>query len=133
MKLVNFALNKDLIALEVDGKYLDLHNNYDFIGCTQDSSAVEIKWASAKGGWVSSIISSQLILKIEGISYFEQRGDFSGVTDLEELGFFENSTKGKVEYNGSNEPQEGADLLLFRFVGGAEIAVIGKEALCVTQ
>ena len=133
MELVNFTLNKDLIALEVDGKYLDLHNNYDFKGFIQDSSAIEIKWAIAKGDWVPSNIPSQLTLKIEDISYFEQRGDLSGVKDIEELGFFENSTLGKVEYNGSCEPQENADLLLFRFIGGAEIAVIGKEASCVTQ
>ena len=130
MELVNFTLNKDLIALEVDGKYLDLHNNYDFQGFIQDSSAIKIKWAIAKGDWVPSNIPSQLTLKIEDISYFEQRGDLSGVKDIEELGFYENSSLGKVVYNGSNKPQDGSSLLLLRFVGGSEIAVIGKQASC---
>ena len=133
MKLANFSLNKDLIALEAGSQYLDLHNNYDFIGCVQNSSSAELEWVVAKGDWVPSTIPGRLVIKIEGVSYFEKRGDFTGVKELDELGFFENSTKGKVEYTGSNIPQEGADLLLFRFVGGAELAVIGEMASCQTQ
>lgn len=133
MELVNFTLNKDLIALEIDEQYLDLHNNYDFKGCVQNSSTAELKWVVAKGDWVPSSIPESLTIKIEDISYYEKRGAFTGVTDLDELGFFENSTEGKVEYNGSNTPQEGANLLLFRFIGGAELAVIGEKASCLTQ
>jgi len=132
MKLVNFTVNRDLIALEVDGEYLDLHNNYDFVGCVHTPCEAELKWAATEGDWVPSTIPRHLIIKIEGISYYEERGSIAGVTTLEEFGFFESSTLGKVEYSGSNWPKMGADLLLFRFVGGAELAVIGERASCLT-
>jgi len=133
MKLTNFKINEDLIALELKEIYLDLHNNYNFQACHQTSNEIDLSWSCVKGDWIPPEIPNKIIIRIEHFSYIDLRGNVSGSTNLDEIGFFENSTLGKVEYNGSNIPTKGHNLLLFRFIGGAEIAVIGEQATCLTQ
>ncbi len=133
MKLTGFSLNQDSISLDVNGQYLDVHNNYDFCGFTKDKDVVELKWRLSVGDWVPSNIPNELVIRIEGVTYFESRGDLLSIAGLDEMGFFENSTQGKVDYNGSNKPQANASVLVFRFVGGAELAVLGARAQCLAQ
>jgi hypothetical protein len=49
----NFEL-EDNIAIKFDGRYIDLHNNFDFIGYEYDISIRQIilKWTKSKGDWV---------------------------------------------------------------------------------
>jgi hypothetical protein len=55
MKLANFSIAKDYIAVEFDGVYCDLHNNFDFIGLSYDflNRRVEHSWVKLKATWVS--------------------------------------------------------------------------------
>lgn len=131
MELSNFALDEDLIAIEVGGLYLDLHNNFDFTGYSKEGTTVELKWKVTTGDWVPAEIPTELMLKFEGVSYLEARGNLADATQLNEMGFFENSTQGNVEYNGTNKPSEGRSLLLFRFIDGGELAISGVKATCV--
>ena len=133
IKLTGFSLNQDLISLDVNGQYLDMHNNYDFCGFTKDKDVVELKWMLSVGDGVPSDMPNELVIRIEGVTYFESRGDLSSISGLDEMGFFENSIQGKVDYNGLNKPQENASVLVFRFVGGAELAVLGTKVRCLVQ
>ena len=131
MELANFSLNKDLIGVEVGGIYLDLHNNFDFAGYSKSGSTVKIKLTLTTGDWVPADIPAELMLRFEDVSYFEARGNLDIATGIDEIGFFENSTQGKVDYNGANNPTKGASLLVFRFIGGGELAVSGGKATCI--
>ncbi len=131
MELANFSLNKDLIGIDVGRIYLDLHNNFAFGGYSKSGTTVEIKLTVTSGDWVPADTPAELLLRFEDVSYFETRGNLDDATSIDEMGFFENSTQGKVEYNGANKPSQGANLLVFRFIGGGELAVSGKKATCI--
>jgi hypothetical protein len=131
MDLANFSLNKDLIGIDVGRIYLDLHNNFDFGGYSKSGTTVEIKLIVTTGDWVPADTPAELLLRFEDVSYFETRGNLDDGTSIDEMGFFENSTQGKVDYNGANKPLQGANLLVFRFIGGGEIAVSGEKATCI--
>ncbi len=133
MKLANFTLNEDLVGLDINGLYLDIHNNYTFNGCTKNENIVELKWGLSKGDWVPHNIPNKLLIKIEEVTYFDKRGNISDFAELDEMGFFENSSQGKVNYSGSFVPEENASLFVFRFIGGAEIAILGAKAKCFVQ
>jgi hypothetical protein len=139
MKLTNFKISHDLIAIETDEKYLDLHNCYDFKShnFNQKNRCLKLQWVVNKGEWVPANYPQNLFLIFEGVTYFECREDENPTPEeqdtLDELGFFQNETLGKVEYNGEESPQKGSELLLLRFLGGVEIAVIAKQAECVLK
>jgi len=50
----NFEL-EDNTALQFAGRYIDLHNNFDFIGYDYNTSARQIilKWTKSNGDWVN--------------------------------------------------------------------------------
>lgn len=130
MKLQNFKFNKDLISVDIGGTYIDLHNNYDFVSVVNKSNQVELHWKKAIGEWVYEGLPESVIFKIVGVSYFEFRGTVESILGLEEFGFFLNTTLGKVEYNGLNQPTLNSNVLVIRFVGGAEVAIIGCTIEC---
>ena len=104
MNLRNYSLNKDLIAIEVDGQYLDLHNNYDFTGYTKSAKSVEIQFKVTSGEWVPAGLPKVVLLRVDNPSYFEERGKPN--KNIDELGFFLNSTLGKVDYQGVETPTD---------------------------
>lgn len=131
MKFQNFVFNEDLIAVDIDGSYLDLHNNYKFISVIRKSNEVELHWSKLVGDWVESELPESITFKILDVKYFDIRGSVESGSSLEEVGFFLDSTLGKVEYNGSNKPYSDANVLVFRFIGGAEVAIIGSSIKCL--
>ena len=50
---VNFDI-KDNHAIEIAGRHIDLHNNFDFVGFDYNIADREIKllWKKASGEWV---------------------------------------------------------------------------------
>src|SRR5687768_13100768 len=49
----NFQIEEHY-ALNYKGRHIDLHNNFDFIGCDYDhgSRQITLKWTKSKGDWV---------------------------------------------------------------------------------
>lgn len=70
MKLINFKISDDFIAIETEGKYFDLHNNFEFVGFNYlfDKRYFEINWAKCKGEWVQDLEPDQLTMKFENVS-----------------------------------------------------------------
>ena len=66
----NFEL-EDSIALKFAGRYIDLHNNFDFIGYEYDISIRQIilKWTKSKGAWVIEGEFSTLGLIHKNVSF----------------------------------------------------------------
>ena len=128
MILTNYTINRDLVSIEVEQLYLDLHNNYDYAGTIEKSNTVEVMFKLTEGDWVSAGQPLIITLKFNEVSYFDERGTAS--RDVDELGFHVNSTLGKVNYQGSNHPKQDANTLVIRFIGGSELAVACKESVC---
>jgi len=126
----NFTLNPDNIGVEFEGQYLDLHNNYDFLGYEQRDGDVRLLWRRTEGDWVSTSSPANFELLIRGIKFWQVRGEPSDT--LAEIGYLPDETLGKVDYNPFHQPSDGAELLLLRFVGGGEIALSGHSAYALS-
>lgn len=127
MNLFNFTLAGDHIAVELSGQYIDLHNNFDFVEVVSRDDEVSFKWRRSEGNWVAPSLPQFFTISVVGVDYYEVRGRPSD--SLDEVGFFAAETFGNVDYNGRTAPVESSDILIFRFIGGAEIAVRGQSAV----
>jgi len=126
MILINFQLARDLIGLETEGGYIDLHNNYNFVGYSESSGGVTFNWQRIFEPGVPAQAPNNVSLAFGSVSYLERRGAPSGT--LMEFGFFPNELRGPVEYNGSQNPSTGCELFVARFEGGAEFAILAASA-----
>ncbi len=126
MNLFNFTLTRDNIAVELSGQYIDLHNNFDFVEIVSRDDEVSFMWRRSEGHWVATSLPQFFTITVVGVDYYEVRGRPSD--SLDEVGFFAAETLGNVDYNGGTAPIESSDILVFRFAGGAEIAVRGQSA-----
>jgi len=71
MKLINFKLSEDHIAIETkEGKYFDLHNNYEFVNFNYlfDKRYFEINWTKSNGDWVQASDPEELKMKFKNVS-----------------------------------------------------------------
>jgi hypothetical protein len=126
MILSNFQFTRDLIGLEAEAGYIDLHNNYHFVGYSESGGSATLSWQRLSEQWVSAQEPSSVSLVFSAVSHLERRGMPSGT--LMEFGFFPNESRGPVEYNGHHTPSTGCELLVARFEGGAELAVLAGSA-----
>jgi hypothetical protein len=126
MNLLNFTFSDDHIGVEYRGRYLDLHNNFNFVRYARDGAAVQLHWRKTNGDWVPDPLPRTFTIAIAGVTYFDVRGALSDC--LDEFGFFDNDTLGKVDYNGTTWAAAGHDVLVLRFVGGGEVAMQGQSA-----
>lgn len=126
MLLSNFQFAHDLIGLETEGRYIDLHNNYDFVGCFESSGGATLNWQRILEPWVPTQAPSNVSLAFGSVSYLERRGTPSRT--LMEFGFFPDGLRNPVEFNGCHVPSTGCELFVARFEGGAEIAILAGSA-----
>ncbi len=126
MELIDFEFAADRIGLLAAGLYIDLHNNYEFRSKNFDGQRLSMLWRRLNEPWTGPDQPKNIVLEIHGVAYCEVRGELSD--SLDEIGFFDNESLGKVDYNGNTFPASGSEVLVFRFIGGGEIAVRGKAA-----
>ena len=121
MILSNFTFSPDHIGVNYGERKLDLHNNFDFVRYAKQDDVVVILWRRTIGDWVPEWLPQTFTILVAGVTYFDVRGNPSDA--LDEFGFFDNDTLGKVDYQGATCPEDGCDLLVLRFVGGGELAL----------
>jgi hypothetical protein len=68
--IINFEL-EDNIAIKFNGRHIDLHNNFDFIGYQYDISIrqITLKWTKSKGDWVQENEYNSLQLTHSNVSF----------------------------------------------------------------
>lgn len=80
------------IAIEMDGKYIDLHNFYSFEGFIIDipKNEVKLKWTKLEK-WDEERGDKYVCIVFENISFFNMSDDFFKVNPkrLEEIGYKE--------------------------------------------
>jgi hypothetical protein len=74
MKLTNFTIEADQIALTYNGKYLDVHNNYEFRGFNYDilSKQLHLTWTRSHEKWASEKLCG-FRLAFRNVSFFNVR------------------------------------------------------------
>ena len=126
MILNNFQFARDLIGLETAVGYIDLHNDYDFVGCSESRGVVTLSWQRPSAPLEPGAAPCRVSLVFGSVSGLERRGVPSNT--LMEFGFFPNQSRGRVEYNGCQVPSAGCEFFVVRFEGGAEVAMFAGSA-----
>src|SRR5262245_34835649 len=99
MILSNFAFSPDHIGVNYGERYLDLHNNFDFVRyARRQDGEVLLLWRRAIGDSVPESLPRTFTIAVAGVTYFDVRGNPSDA--LDEFGFFDNDTLGKVDHQG---------------------------------
>jgi hypothetical protein len=130
---VNFDI-KDNHAIEIVGRLIDLHNNFDFVGFDYNVADREIKlnWKKSSGDWVDKNEFSSLVLTHKGVTFFkvieqDEKSNYEDDSCLGEITFFPSIAR---EINDSIVPQpkpnDGDDILYF-FENGQQIRIHCKE------
>jgi len=117
---VNFDI-KDNIALKFEGHYIDLHNNFKFIGFDYNVNERELKmsWTKSNGDWVkenelSSLILTHKLITFLTITYPERKENFDDDKCLGEITFFPSSSR-EINDSMTNQakPNDEDDILYF--------------------
>ena len=130
---VNFDI-KDNHAIEISGRHIDLHNNFDFVGFDYNVSDREIKlnWKKSSGDWVDKNEFSSLVLTHKDVTFLkvieqDEKSTYEDNSCLGEITFFPSTER---EINDSIVPQpkpnDGDDILYF-FENGQQIRIQCKE------
>lgn len=130
---VNFAI-KDNHAIEIAGRLIDLHNNFDFVGFDYNIANREIKlhWKKSNGDWIDNNEFSSLVLTHKGVTFLrvieqDEKSIHEDNSCLGEITFFPSTAR---EINDSivpqSKPNDGDDILYF-FENGQQIRIHCKE------
>jgi len=140
MNLANFLLSDDFIAIEVEGSYYDLHNNFDFVGVSYNvpSNIVVLSWVKATGSWVPENSPNELELVFSGVTVFKCKERDSDAPQsenncLDSLGFIGNDLIDQVDGFASNKSTVDACHLNFTFSSGFAIKIGSESAKCRVQ
>ena len=117
---VNFDI-KENHAIEIAGRHIDLHNNFDFVGFDYNVADREIKlhWKKTNGDWVDKNEFSSLVLTHKGVTFLkvieqDEKSTYEDDSCLGEITFFPSTTR---EINDSivsqTKPTDGDDILYF--------------------
>jgi len=66
----NFRI-RNFIEVEIDGRFFDLHNNFDFTGYEVNETANEINlyFEKSKGNWVPANEVNKLVFTLQNVNY----------------------------------------------------------------
>ena len=138
MKLINYKISKDFIALELGNAYLDLHNNFDFISIEYRFSekSIILKWTKSTGEWVPKDIPTSVTLTFSGVYLFKSKErdseiPFSEDACLESIGFIGNDLIEDINGFFSMEPVENQNHLNISFASGFAIKIGADFSNCI--
>ncbi len=126
---VNFDIT-DNYALNFQGRHIDLHNNFDFVGFDYNVLEREIKlnWKKSSGDWVDINELSNLVLTHKTVTFLkvidqDEESNYEDDSCLGEITFFPSTAR---EINNSivpqSKPNDGDDILYF-FENGQRIRI----------
>jgi hypothetical protein len=137
MKLINYKISKDFIAIELGDTYLDLHNNFDFINLEYRflEASIILKWVKSRGDWVPKDSPLSVTLAFSGVYLFKSKErdaeiPFSEDVCLESIGFIGNDLIEDINGFFSPEPAENQNHLNISFASGFAIKVGADSSSC---
>jgi len=129
----NFEI-EDNYAIRINGRLIDLHNNFDFIGLTDnlENNSIQLTFSKSSGNWVQKNEYSEITFILSNLTYkhFIEADSVEFPEDarcLSDISFFPSDLR---EINDSitdqRKPNENDDLL-FLFQDGKVIRVNCKK------
>jgi hypothetical protein len=117
-------------AVTIDGRLVDLHNNFDLDGFSYDTSSrlFEIKWTQTKGDWIKSDEINELVLVHKNVSYLTitDRDENSRIEDdkcLGDISFFPSKNRDMDDSIITQAKPTDFDDILYFFENGQLIRV----------
>ena len=120
----------DNYALIFEGRHIDLHNNFDFLGFTYNvkDSEINLRWTKSIGDWVDKNELSSLVLVHKTVTYLkvieqDAEGTWDEAICLGEITFFPSTER---ELNDRMIPQlkpNDDDDILYFFENGQRIRI----------
>jgi len=118
--ILNFNIT-DNQALSFEGRYIDLHNNFDFVGFDYNVKDREIRlnWKKSVGNWIAENELSSLVLIHKSVTFLkiieqDEKSNYDDDSCLEEITFFPATAR---EINDSivpkSKPNDDDDVLYF--------------------
>ncbi len=73
MQFLNFFINDDFISITKDGVYVDLHNNYDFMGYNYNVKQKEfdLSFKRSNGDWTINEVFNEVVFKFQDVSFLK--------------------------------------------------------------
>ena len=114
----NFEI-EDNYAVQLNGKHIDLHNNFDFIGLSKNGDTISVDFKRTQGDWVKNDEFKSLKFEFKNVSYeYYEDGDQQALKEdketLGEITFFPSESR---EINDGiipqTHPNETDDLIMF--------------------
>jgi hypothetical protein len=117
-------LNFDLVdnyAINIAGRHIDLHNNFDFVSFVYNVVDREVKlhWKKANGDWVDKNEISSLVLTHKGVTFLsvigqDEKSTFEDSSCLGEITFFPSTERAINDCIAPQpKPNDGDDILYF--------------------
>ena len=138
MKADNFSV-ADSVAIEYEGCYFDLHNNYDFTGLTYEvnSQRVILEWSKGESEWAEKEIYSSLKLVFDFVSIFNVTSRISGQPFSADdcLSYMGYLHPDDIDLMDGFLPRENADEsyhLVFGFEGGQVVKLYAETVKLLT-
>ena len=135
MKLLDFSIATDCIALERGAAYYDLHNCFDFQGIEYDVAkrTVLMRWTRGTGDWVKASEPPELQLEFSGVSLFKAHErdaalPFTEDDCLDSLGFLWDNLLPEMHGYTSNQPAKDCTHFVAIFMSGFSVKV-GAESV----
>lgn len=131
--IVNFDI-KDNFALNYEGREVDLHNNFDFIGFDYNVAErqVQLRWKKPVGHWVDNNEISSLCLIHKAVNYLmvieqDENSTYADDSCLGEITFVPSTLRDLNDIIvPQSEPSEEDDIL-YLFENGQRIRIHCKE------
>lgn len=123
----------DSIAIQLNGTYYDVHNDYNFIGLMKnDTTKTAVLFFEKKmASWVNSEAPKYLLLFFYGLNFFELSIiDVVLPAKLEEIGF-KDPTDFDIDWLISNQNEQDNLHIIFRLEGDGFIRIGGEKSECV--
>jgi hypothetical protein len=124
----------------VGNTYLDLHNNFDFIGFEYllAEKSIIFKWKKSSGTWVPNNSPASVILIFSAVYLFKSKErdpemPFSEDSCLDSIGFIGNDLIEEVNGFFSPEPAENQTHLNISFTSGFAIKIGADSSTCVVS
>ena len=134
MNLENFAVSEDNISVIYNDEYLDLHNNYDFIGHQYNVSkrSIVLNWVKGKGDWVNENDPNQVNLVFTDVYLFKSKERDNEIPFKDDcvsnIGFLWNDLIEQMEGYTTHEPKNECNHLNIEFESGMALKVGAKSS-----
>ena len=129
MKLIEFSIARDFVALERGSSYYDLHNCFEFQSLSYNPTTQKLSlfWHRKNADWVKPTEPAELSLLFSGVYLFkaiERDPELPFTEDdcLDTIGFIWNDMLSEVGFT-SNQSGEDCTILSLSFVSGANLKI----------